>query len=228
MIDETERAWLDEQLTGDVEHLFIGTSLPYLLPEGLQHLEAFGEALAGGAWGRRASRAGEALRQGADLEHWGAFQRSFSDVADMVIAVAAGRRGKPPRSITFLSGDVHHSYVFEVSAVRGGPDVAPRSRILQAVCSPIRNPLPRSMRFATAGLSYGVAGVVGRVVARSARVPEPPFRWRRVKGPWFDNNLATLEVTPEGLELWWATGKVDHGRHDRPRLERVATVRVDC
>jgi PhoD-like phosphatase len=227
LLDDGEMAWLDEQMTGDVDHLFVGTSLPFLLPPGLQHLEAFSEALANGAWGRRASRAGETLRQGADLEHWGAFQDSFRAVAEMAIQVATGERGRAPRTVTFLSGDVHHSYVSEVKRLAKGDRRRLRSRVLQVVCSPIRNPLPRSMRFATAVLSYGVAGVIGRLAARSTHVPNPPFRWKRVRGPWFDNNLATAEVTGAGLRLWWARGDVDGDQHDRPSLVTVCDVRID-
>ncbi len=220
ILDDDEMAWLDEQMRGDVDHLFVGTSLPFLMPAGLHHLEAFSEALADGAWGRRGARMGERLRQAVDLEHWGAFQQGFSDVARMAVEVATGKRGKAPRTVTFLSGDVHHSYVSRVVDLPGD------ATILQAVCSPIRNPLPRVFRFATAASSYPVAGAMGLLVSRSAKVPEPPFRWKRVKGPWFDNNLATLEVLDHGLEMWWATGTVHDGNHDRPILDRVATVRV--
>jgi hypothetical protein len=38
MLDDTELRWLDEQVCGDVRHLLIGTSLPFLLPPGLHHL----------------------------------------------------------------------------------------------------------------------------------------------------------------------------------------------
>ena len=226
MLDAGEMAWLDEQMTGDVDHLFVATSLPFLLPPGLQHLEAFSEALAAGAWGRRPARAGEALRQAADLEHWGAFQESFRAVAEMAVQVAAGQRGRAPRTVTFLSGDVHHSYVSEVTRLAKGDPRRLRSRVLQVVCSPIRNPLPRSMRFATAALSYGVAGVTGRLASRSTHVPDPPFRWKRVRGPWFDNNLATAEVTDTGMRLWWARGEVDGDRQDRPSLVTVCDVRI--
>jgi hypothetical protein len=224
ILDETELAWLDEQLRGDVEHLLIGTSLPFLLAPGLHYVEAFSEALAGGAWGRRLGRLGERLRTGADLEHWAAFQEGFQTVTAMVLEVARGERGSAPETITFLSGDVHHSYVSEARptrrAARGAAPV--RSRIVQAVCSPIRNPLSRKWRFATAFLSYGVAGPIGHVVARSAKVPHAPLRWKLVKGPWFDNNLATLEVDPRGLHMWWAKGTVDGDDHDHPRLATVA------
>ena len=64
----------------------------------------------------------------------------------------------------------------------------------------------------------------GRLAAHSARVPDPPFRWSGLKGPWFHNNLACLEVTPEGLKLWWQTGVVDDGDQQHPRLERVASL----
>ena len=227
MLDDGELEWLDDQLTGDVDHLFVGTSLPFLLPPGLQHLESFGEALAGGAWGRLGQRVGEKLRQAVDLEHWGAFQESFRRVAEMVVQVAAGERGRPPRTVTFLSGDVHHSYVSEVTKLHRRDRRDLRSHVLQVVCSPIRNPLPHWMRFLTAALAYGIAGVVGALAARSTHVPAPPFRWKNVRGPWFDNNLATAEVTDSTLELWWARGDVVKGRHDRPRLARVADVSIE-
>ncbi|HET6562352.1 MAG TPA: alkaline phosphatase D family protein [Marmoricola sp.] len=221
LLDPTEMAWLDEQMRGDVEHLLVGTSLPFLLPQGLHHLEAFSEALAGGAWGKVGGRFGERLRQAVDLEHWGAFQHGFREVAEMALEVATGKRGAAPRTVTFLSGDVHHSYVSQVTGLPG------ECQIVQAVCSPIRNPLPRSMRFATAALSYGIAGPMGLLAARSAKVPDPPFRWNRVRGPWFDNNLAELEVTEDGLHMSWGTGEVEDGRHDRPLLRTVSDVVID-
>ncbi len=229
LLDEDEMEWLDEQLRGDVDHLLVGTSLPFLLAPGLHHVEAFSEALVGGGWGRRPARWGEKLRRAVDLEHWAAFQDAFQRVSRMTLEVARGQRGTAPRTVTFLSGDVHHSYVSEAVPNRaelraGGPL---QSRIVQAVCSPIRNPLSRRWRYATAAASYGVAGPLGHLVGRSAKVPESPLRWGLVRGPWFDNNIATLEVTDAGLlRMWWATGTVHHGDHDRPRLELVADVTV--
>ena len=79
------------------------------------------------------------------------------------------------------------------------------------------------MRFATAVLAYAVAGLFGARVARSAKVPDPPFRWKRLKGPWFDNNVALLEDREEGLYMQWATGVVDDDL-DRPRLETVEEI----
>lgn len=219
LLDDEELAWLDDKMQGGFRHLLVATSLPFLLPEGLHHIESWNEALSEGAWGKHGAKIGEKIRQGVDLEHWAAFQESFRAVTSMVTEVADGKRGTPPQTITFLSGDVHFSYVSEVKRSSG-------SRIVQAVCSPIRNPLPRAMRFATATLSYGVAGPVGALVARSAKVPSPPFTWDGLKGPWFDNNLAGLEDTADGLKLWWDTGEVEDEDHLHPRLKQVASFTV--
>jgi hypothetical protein len=219
LLDDAEMAWLDERMRGGFRHLLVATSLPFLLPMGLHHLESWDEAVSEGAWGTLPARAGEKLRQAFDLEHWGAFQNSFQQLSAMVTEVADGKRGTSPETVTFVSGDVHFSYVSEVSRTSG-------SRVIQAVCSPIRNPLPRLLRSFGAVMSYGFAAPVGAAVARSARVPDPPFTWSGIKGPWFDNNLATLEVVPGGLKLRWEKGVVHGGDHLHPKLEGVAELIV--
>ncbi|QWC85052.1 alkaline phosphatase family protein [Nocardioidaceae bacterium] len=229
MLDDVEMEWLDGQLTGDVEHLLIGTSIPFLLPTGLHHIEAFDEALAEGAWGPRWARVGERIRQGVDLEHWAAFQSSFQRVCGMVAEVATGSRGAAPRTVTFLSGDVHHSYVAEVVDLGDGrgSGVPDRSTVVQAVCSPMRNPLHRVYRHVTFALAYGVADVIGRVTRRTRTAPRSPWRWDQKAGPWFENNIATLDVTASGLRMWWATGDVVDDDHGRPVLRLAADVHVD-
>jgi len=224
LLDPDELAWLDEHLRGDVDHLLVATSLPFMLARGLHHLEAAGEALAGGAWGRRGARVGEWARQLVDLEHWAAFQDSFQRVAAMAIEVAAGQRGRAPVSVTFLSGDVHHSYVSEARLSRRTARRSPplQSHLVQAVCSPIRNPLSRNMRFATAVLSYGVAGPLGRLASQWAKVQDSPITWKYAQGPWFDNNLAFLELAPSSLRMWWVGGAVVDDDHESPRLTKVA------
>jgi hypothetical protein len=68
---------------------------------------------------------------------------------------------------------------------------------------------------------------MGLLAARSAKVPDPPFRWKRVRGPWFDNNLAVLEDRGrQGLGMSWFTGVVEGGDHQHPRLEKVASTVV--
>jgi hypothetical protein len=229
IIDDTEMAWLDDQLHGDVDHLLIGTSLPFLMAPGLHHAESFSEALCNGVWGSTLARAGERLRQAIDLEHWGAFQQGFQRVARMVLDVASGGRGTAPQSITFLSGDVHHSYVASAVSQEDVTDLRPTSRIVQAVCSPIRNPLPAPMQRIT---SWGARPRLGRAVRRLARwgkVAPSPLAWRIDRGPWYDNNLAVLELRHEGgLSLRWYAGDVTGRDPGEPLLREVAEVQVSA
>ena len=214
LLDDAELAWFNERLRGGFRHVLIGTSLPFLLPMGLHHLESWDEAISTGDRGRFRAWAGERLRRMADLEHWAAFQSSFQEVARLATEVADGTRGPAPQSITFLSGDVHFSYVSEVNR-QGG------SRILQAVCSPIRNPLPRFLRYFAAVTALGPAVPLGAWMARKSHVPNPPFGWDCIKGPWFENNLAILEDTGDGLLLSWHAGVVNGDDQLHPRLETV-------
>jgi len=224
MIDDEEMAWLDAQLRGDVEHLLIGTSLPYLLSPGLHHVEAVVEALAEGALGRPGHEVGEWVRRAADTEHWAAFQDGFRRVGEMVVDVATGGRGRAPSSVVFLSGDVHHSYVAEAwPAEEATRERAGRTRILQAVCSPIRNELPRVMRGAVRLASRGTARPTGRLLGRW--VPASPLHWKVTQGPWLDNLVAELVLDGDDLRMWWSTGAVEGDDHDHPVLRRVAALR---
>ena len=223
ILDEAEMTWFDEQLTGGVDHLFIGTSLPFLIAPGIHDLEAINEAWASGAWGRRLAGWGETVRRALDLEHWGAFQRGFATVLAGVAEVAHGERGPRPGTVTFLSGDVHNSYLCEVDPAALGPG---SSHVVQAVCSPIRNPLPRHVRVAHGLLARGLTRPMRAVASLSKKVPDPAYRWKVTQGPWFDNNLATLEVRGGGLVIRWETGEVGDDL-DAPQLRQVARLVVD-
>jgi hypothetical protein len=221
ILDDDEMAWLDGQLRGDVDHLFIGTSLPFLMAQGIHDLEAINEAMSNGAWGPRVAKWGEKMRRALDLEHWAAFQDGFAKVLAMVVEVAHGERGTAPGTITFLSGDVHNSYVTEIDHDQLGPGA---SRIIQAVCSPIRNPLPRQARIAQAMLGKGLARPLQFLVGRTSKVPNAPYQWPMTEGPWFDNNLATLQVRGRGLVMRWDLGVVEGDKYDEPDLREVARV----
>jgi hypothetical protein len=240
ILDDEAMAWFDSQMQGGFDHVFVGTSLPYLLSTGLHHFEAWNEAVADGAWGPWFRRPAERLRRAVDLEHWAAFQRGFQKAARIVVDVADGGRGPVPSTITFLSGDVHNSYVAEVS--RDGP-----CRILQAVCSPIRNPLPWVMRRVSGFSSQNVGGGIGKFLARTARVAPAPFKWRTMHGPWFDNNIATVESDARKLWVRWEGGRtedpsrlwakvwrkiarrtVDRGAQEDPELVLLQEIRVDA
>ncbi len=61
LLDEDEMDWLDAQMRGDVDHLLVGTSIPFLLAPGLHYVEAFSEALVAGGMGQAGgARRGEA------------------------------------------------------------------------------------------------------------------------------------------------------------------------
>jgi hypothetical protein len=218
MIDDTEWNWFVDQVSGDYQHLVIGTSLPFLLPKGLHYAEAWNEAVCDGVWGARAARLGERMRQAIDLEHWAAFRRSFDAVANVVIDLAAGRHGEPPTSIGFLSGDVHYSYLAHVLLP---PPVTSPTRVYQAVCSPIRNPLSGPVRVMNAGASFGAAGLVGRGLAKAAGVPRPSFDWTVTSGPYFHNVLAELRLDLGRADVRWVAPSAS--MDDPPPLQEIAS-----
>jgi len=222
MLDEEEWRWVEQQAAGDFDHLLLATSVPLLLSPAMHELEAWNEAVCGGAWGSGAARLGEKLRQGLDLEHWAAFGESFKRLFELQRSVAAGERGRPPATIVALSGDVHHAYLHEVGFPRGS---GVRSEVFQGVCSPFRNPLGRNerrvIRFAESTVGWRIA----RLLARAAGVEDPPVRWRLAgDGPWFDNQVATLEI--EGRQLRMRIDKAFSGEDGAPGLESVLDRRL--
>ncbi|MEO3868405.1 alkaline phosphatase D family protein [Nonomuraea sp. B12E4] len=187
MLDPGEWAWLLEQVTEPAERLIIGSSIPFLLPEGVHRVQNWNEALSDGKWGGLVRRWSEKFRQAIDLEHWAAFRRSFEDLARLL-----GGLGKP---VLILSGDVHYSYLAKANP-------AP---VYQVVCSPIRNPLSRLLRWANVFTQFSIATLVGGLLARLAGIPPSPFRWRVTKGPWFQNAVATLTL-PDVVTWYESTG----------------------
>jgi hypothetical protein len=211
MVDDEEWRWVDEQLHGDVDHLLVATSLPFLLPHAIHDLEAWNEALCAGAWGAAAARLAERLRRAIDLEHWASFRSSFERFVRTLRQVAAGERGRVPASIIFLSGDVHYAYLAE----GGFPDQPLETKLYQAVCSPFRHSLAPPLELANKIAFTRALERVGRLLARSARLPRPSITWRMKHGPFFENEVATLELD---------------GRAARLRLERTPSreLRLDC
>ena len=52
MLDETEWGWLEQQLTGDYDHVVIASTLPVLLAPTLHYVEAWNEAAVRRSLGR--------------------------------------------------------------------------------------------------------------------------------------------------------------------------------
>jgi hypothetical protein len=217
MLDDPEWDWVEEHAQGGFDHLLIATSLPWLLSPAMHHLEAWNEKVCGGAWGSLAAKQGEKVRQGLDLEHWGAFGESFHRLADIQRSVGAGERGEPPATIITLSGDVHHAYLSQVAYPRGA---GVRSAVYQAVCSPLRNPLDARERRVIQFMTTQPALAIARALSLAAGVPDPPVRWRMCDGgPWFDNQVGTLHV--RGRELTVELEKVVGDGNGGASLETV-------
>jgi hypothetical protein len=191
MVDAAEWEWIVEQTRDCASHLLLASSLPVLLPPALHDLEGWNEAVCDGAWGRRAARAAEVLRQGADLEHWAAFRSSWDRLMRLVAEVGAGRCGPAPSTITFLGGDVHFSYVAQAHFPAS---LGVTSAVHQAVCSPVRNPVNKPIQLGDRFARTRAGRWVGRRLARSAGVPGPEVRWDLDHGPWFHNQIAAVEL----------------------------------
>ena len=211
--------------SGGVRHLFVGTSLPFLLPPGLHDFEAMDEALAQGAYGRTVARAAEKLRRSIDLEHWAAFNEGFDELFDLVMQVARGERGPAPQTITFLSGDVHNSYLAEVDRpAAAGRAVAHRAGGLLA--DPQPDAAGRAGRSCRCSRSRWCARC-GSSRPHSPDVPSPAYPWTVTDGPWFDNNISLVTVGPNEPRAHLGHRRRRGRPEARPRLQQVYAVRLD-
>jgi hypothetical protein len=201
MLSEPEFAWIESQLTGDYDHLLIGTSLPWLLPRAFHDLEAWNEALCDGHHGRLAAQASERLRRRADLEHWAAFRVSFEWLVRTLGEVARGgyaaQPAGAPATVCVLSGDVHHCYVAQA---RYGDEAV--ASVYQLTCSPVHNSVPAPMKLAFRGAWSHLAERWTRVVlGLLGPVPPPSVEWDRLAGPYFGNQLMTLRLNGRRAEV---------------------------
>ncbi|GAB2676016.1 DUF7800 domain-containing protein [Kribbella swartbergensis] len=216
MVDAHEWEWVRHHIveaSRPIHHLLLASTLPFLLAPGLHHLEGWDEAVSAGAWGPRAARIGERIRQGMDLEHWSSFRKSFDDVTDLLADVAGSE--DPPASILMLSGDVHCSYL---AKARLRAVDHPGTAIRQLTMSPFRNPVPRHIQWANHLLDTRWMTTLLHKLARSAGVKDVAADWRITHGPWFGNGSMTVTLSGEN----WAV-EVDHAelRGERQVLERT-------
>jgi hypothetical protein len=216
MVGEAEWQWVTESVSGDWDHVVLATSLPVFLPRGIHALETWNEAVCAGAWGKRIARTGERVRRAVDLEHWAAFGKSFARFERLLTELATGTRGRPPGSVTVISGDVHHSYLAAVDFPAGTDS---RSAVCQAVCSPIHNAMPPAFRRGQRLLTSRAGERVATTFARLAGMSKPQIRWRITRGPWFYNMLSDLEF--DGPRARIRLARSAPGADGTPRLELV-------
>jgi hypothetical protein len=191
MLDDAEFEWVeaatDRAVDEGVEHLIIGTSLPWLLPHAIHNLERWNETLNVRHHGRRRGRLAEALRQASDLEHWAAFGHSFERLGRALVRVARGDGGRAPATALVLSGDVHHAYAAELVAPA---DLA--GRVHQLTVSPLHNQAPHPIRV---GFKVGWSRRARRLterLARAARAEPTQLEWEKQAGPFFGNQIGEL------------------------------------
>jgi hypothetical protein len=191
MVDDDEFAWIEAAMQRAVEegvqHLILGTSLPWLLPHAIHNLERWNETLNVRHHGRWRGRLAEQVRQAADLEHWAAFGTSFERLGRALAAVARGEHGPAPATAMVLSGDVHHAYAAELVSPGGLT-----ARVHQMTVSPLHNQAPHPIRV---GFRIGWSRWAQRFtrgLARLAKAQPSELSWEKQAGPFFGNQIGEL------------------------------------
>ena len=207
MLDEEEFAWVEAAMKRavdeGVEHLILGTSLPWLLPHAIHNLERWNETLNIRHHNRWRGRLSEKIRQGADLEHWSAFGHSFERLGAALTAVARGDHGRAPATALVLSGDVHHAYAAEL--LRPGDLDA---RVHQLTVSPLHNQAPHPIRV---GFKIGWSRAARRWTERLARLAkaEPTeLQWEKQAGPYFGNQIGELVLEGRGARFLLSVSEI--------------------
>lgn len=189
MVSDAEFEWIEENATGDFDHLLIGSSLPWLLPHAISHLQSLNEVACRRPGWR--GRLAEKVRQAGDLEHWSSFRASSDRLARLVERIAQTETA----TVSILSGDVHHGYAAKVEFTE-----PVKAAVYQLVCSPLRNKLPAYIRpFFYLAWWRPLASVLRW---RMLKKVEPlPVSWTKVAGPYLGNMVATLRTSGRDAEM---------------------------
>jgi hypothetical protein len=197
MLDDAEFDWVEAAMRNavneGVQHVVLGSSLPWLLPHAIHDVERWNETLSIRHSGRLRGRFAETVRQAADLEHWSAFGNSFERLGRALVGLGRGEMGPAPATALVLSGDVHHCYAAELTHPGGLS-----SRVHQLTVSPLHNQAPHPIRV---GFKIGWSGWARKIslgLRRLARVPASELEWTKIGGPWFGNAIGELVL--EGRE----------------------------
>jgi phosphodiesterase/alkaline phosphatase D-like protein len=211
MVDDAEFDWIEaamrQAVTDGVQHLIIGTSLPWLLPHAVHEIERWNETLNMRHEGTWRGWLAERVRQAADLEHWAAFGKSFERLGRALTAVARGDHGPAPATALVLSGDVHHAYAAELVSP-GGLD----ARVHQLTVSPLHNQAPHPIRV---GFRIGWSRRARRFtesLARLVKAEESALEWEKQAGPFFGNQIGELVLS--GREARFRLSITDVGQEE--------------
>jgi hypothetical protein len=219
MLDDAEFDWVEAAMRNavneGVEHVVLGSSLPWLLPYAIHDVERWNETLTIRHGRRLRGRISEKIRQAADLEHWAAFGNSFERLGRALVQLGRGEMGPAPATALVLSGDVHHCYAAEL--VRPG---GLTSRVHQLTVSPLHNQAPHPIRV---GFRIGWSGWARQIslgLRRLARVPKSELEWTKIGGPWFGNAIGELVL--EGREARFRLLGTGYDDDNRDVLNDVA------
>ncbi|MGW5054342.1 alkaline phosphatase D family protein [Actinokineospora sp. NPDC004072] len=212
MVSDDEFAWIEENAEGDYRHLLVGSSLPWLMPPVISHLQSMNEdACRRPGW---RGRVAEWLRRKADLEHWPAFRRSSERLARLI-----HRAAQSGATVCVLSGDVHHVYIAEAEF-----DHPVAARVFQLTCSPMHNAAERFLRpLFTIAWWRPLARVFRWLMLRSSAISPLPVDWRKLHGPAFGNTIATLRIDGDHVAV-----DLEQARGDwrAPRLAPLPRIRL--
>jgi phosphodiesterase/alkaline phosphatase D-like protein len=212
MVGDGEFDWIEAHAEGSYDHLLIGSSLPWLMPHAISHIQSMNEVACRRPGWR--GRLAEWLRQAADLEHWPSFRASSDRLARLILRIAKGDAA----SVCVLSGDVHHVY-----AARARFPEQVRAAVYQLTCSPVHNQVPGFMRplFRIAWWRP-VAAVLRWLAFRSPHIEPMPVAWTKVSGPYFGNAIALLRTRGRRAEM--VVERAEPTADGPPRLHRLSTL----
>lgn len=218
MLGDSEFDWIENAVhaPGEIDHLVLGTSLPWLLPHAIGELQTVNEIAAARPGWR--GKLGETIRQAADLEHWAAFRVSFDRLTAMIDKAASSGVA----SVNVLSGDVHHSY-----AARADLPSRPPAPVHQLTCSPVHNKVGWYVR---PGFRLGWSRAMRRFMeswSQRAGAPPKPVDWELLAGPLFGNTIATLEVTGRHAQVTFEQPVSAAALAERARLD-LTPVQVEA
>jgi phosphodiesterase/alkaline phosphatase D-like protein len=211
MVSDAEFDWIEKHADGNYDHLLIGSSLPWLMPHAISHIQSMNEVACRRPGWR--GRVAEKFRQACDLEHWPSFRASSDRLTRLILRIAKGDAA----TVCVLSGDVHHVY-----AARARFPVPVRASVFQLTCSPVHNQVQRVLRpFFQLAWWRPLAAVFRWWMLRSPHIEPMPVDWSKVSGPFFGNAIAALRTDGRHAEMIVERAE---GSREAPRLVPLSKV----